>query len=51
MQKVLRRDIMKDNGNSTLKKRALDLITNLRLENQVLQETKKHTVKKETKTE
>jgi len=40
MVKVLRRDIMDDQGNSNLKKKVLDLITNLRLEEQLLNDTK-----------
>ena len=36
MAKVLRREIIHDTGNSTLKKSTLDLITNLRLERKIL---------------
>jgi len=37
MAKVLRKDIIKDNGKSQLKKKTLDLITNLRLERQIIE--------------
>lgn len=36
MAKVLRREIIHDTGNSSLKKSTLDLITNLRLERNIL---------------
>lgn len=37
MAKALRRDIIKDNGKSGLKKKCLDILTNLRLERSILQ--------------
>ena len=43
MAAVLRKDIIKDNGKSGLKKKTLDLITLLRLEKTILEdEMKKH---------
>ena len=38
MARVLRKDIIEDKGNSTLKNKVLDLITQLRLENDILVE-------------
>lgn len=38
MAKVLRKEIIKDNGKSGLKKKTLDLITNLRLEKKILEQ-------------
>ncbi len=40
MSKVLRREIMEDKGNSNLKYKCLDLITNLRLESKILTDSK-----------
>jgi hypothetical protein len=40
MSRVLRRDIMEDKGNSNLKYKVLDLITNLRLESNILNDQK-----------
>ncbi len=40
MAKVLRQEIIEDQGYSRLKQRALDLITNLRLEADILNEKK-----------
>jgi len=40
MSKVLRREIMEDKGNSSLKYKCLDLITNLRLESKILTDSK-----------
>lgn len=40
MSKVLRREIMEDKGHSHLKQKVLDLITNLRLEKDLLENCK-----------
>jgi hypothetical protein len=40
MAKVLRREVMEDTGRSHLKDRVLDILTNLRLENDILNESK-----------
>jgi hypothetical protein len=37
---VLRKEIIEDTGNSLLKKKCLDLITHLRLEQQILNDSK-----------
>lgn len=41
MARVLRKEIIEDKGDSHLKHKTLDLITNLRLENDILVEKKK----------
>lgn len=40
MARVLRKEIIEDKGTSLLKKKCLDLITNLRLETQLLNDAK-----------
>lgn len=49
MARVLRRDIMEDKGSSSLKNRTLDLITNLRLETNLLNDAKNGQNKKNNK--
>jgi hypothetical protein len=41
MSRVLRKEIIEDKGSSKLKQKTLDLITNLRLEANLLDEKKK----------